>query len=290
MRNIACASLMALLLGSTAAVAASANDYRHDVTAYFANEWKVSPTDAVSLGVHDGDALLDDVSPAAHEAHARSLHDMQAKLRAIDASTLSPVDREDRDVLLARIDGQLLQLETIQGWRHNPALYVDLMTTAIYQLIERDFAPLKQRMASVIARETQIPSMLQQAKANLVAMPPVFIDVALENLDGADSFFGKDVPAAFEAITDPEAKKQLTASTKATLDAVASFKAFLLAEKPKANASFVLGRDTFQHLLATDLVNVPVERVLAAGRAQLARDRADFLGHRKETWDTECRL
>ena len=218
----------------------------------------------------------------AHEAHARALHDMQTRLRAIDASTLSPIDRDDRDVLLARIDGQLLQLETIQGWRHNPALYVDLMTTAIYQLIERDFAPLQQRMASVIARETQIPAMLQQAKANLVAMPPVFIDVALENLDGADSFFGKDVPAAFDAVTDPGLKQHLAASTKATLDAVASFKAFLLAEKPKANASFVLGRETFQHLLATDLVNVPVERVLAAGKAQLERDRANFLEVQKQ--------
>ena len=36
-----------------------------------------------------------------------------------------------------------------------------------------------------------------------------------------------------------------------------------------------------QHLLATDLVTVPVPRVMAVGRARLAKDRADFLATEK---------
>ena len=155
------------------------------------------------------------------------------------------------------------------------------MTGAIYSLIERDFAPLETRMRSVIARENEVPGMLAEARKNLTDMPPVFIDVALENLEGATGFLGKDVPEAFATISDAALKAQFAASTKAVLGAVAEYKAFLVAQKPSAHGSFVLGRDVLQHLLATDLVNVRVERVMAAGRAQLAKDRAAFLATEK---------
>jgi len=274
-----------LLYGSAlAALPAQASPTQDDqalVRAYFASEWKAYPVGATSLGVHDGAALLDDVSASAVQAEIARLEATKTALAALDARSLAPMDRDDRDVLAAQIDGQLLEYETVQQWRHNPATYVDLMTNAIYQLIERDFAPLPQRLRSVIAREQAIPAMLEQAKHNLADMPPVFIDVALENLGGADSFFGHDVPLAFAAITDQAQKAKLAASTKATLDAVAAYKAWLVAAKPDAHGSFVLGRESFQRLLASDMVNVPVERVLEAGRAQLQRDHDAFLATEK---------
>ena len=207
MRAMAGVVLATALIGPAAA--SPADDYRGLVKAYFDSEWKASPVGATSLGVHDGDALLDDVSAAANQAEAARLHASRNALAALDATGLAAIDRDDRDVLVAQIDGQLLEDETVQLWRHNPATYVDLMTTSIYQLIERDFAPLPERLRSVIAREQKIPAMLEQAKRNLVDMPPVFIDVALENLGGADSFFGHDVKLAFAAVTDDGQKAAL---------------------------------------------------------------------------------
>ena len=59
------------------------------------------------------------------------------------------------------------------------------------------------------------------------------------------------------------------------------YKAYLVAQKPNAHGSFVMGRDVLQRLLASDMVNVPVERVLEAGKAQLAKDRAVYLATEK---------
>jgi hypothetical protein len=155
------------------------------------------------------------------------------------------------------------------------------MTGAIYSLIERDFAPLPDRMRSVIARETLVPGMLAQARKNLTDMPPVFIDIALENLEGATSFFSKDVPEAFHTITDPVLRQQLTDSTKEILAALVEYTSFLVAQKPNAHGSFVLGREVLHHLLATDMINVPVDHVMAVGRAQLAKDHDAFLATEK---------
>jgi len=278
-RILACSAALALAFALEAHAAPST--YPSVVSDYFEGEWRASPTSATSAGRHDWDAQLDDVSATAHARQAARLTAILASLKAVNGALLSPIERDDRDILAARIGGQLLQEQTIQPWRHNPATYVDLMTSGVYSLIERDFAPLPDRMSSVIARERAIPAMLAAAKQNLGDMPPVFVDIALENLDGATGFIGKDVPSAFAEVNDPALKAGLGASTQAALAAMADYKAFLIARKPDAHGDFVLGRETLQRLLAADMVDVPVDQVMAAGRAQLAKDHAAFLATEK---------
>ncbi len=279
-RILACSAAIALSC-TMQAHAGAPGRYASLVKDYFDGTWRASPSQATSTGLHDWDSQLDDVSAAAHARETARLSSLMTRLRGLDVMKLSTQDRDDRDILVAEIDRQLLEEQTIQAWRHNPASYVDLMTGAIYSLIERDFAPLQSRMRSVIAREVLVPGMLAEARKNLTDMPPVFIDIALENLDGATSFFSKDVPEAFTSITDPTLRAQFADSTKAILAAVVEYKSFLTAQKPNAHGSFVLGRDVLRHLLATDMINVPVDHVMAVGRAQLAKDHDAFLATEK---------
>jgi len=265
-----------------AAQAASPTDtYNGIVKAYYVAQWQAHPASATVTGVHQYDGKLDDVTAAGVASEIARLKDTTAKLRAIDGSKLSLKDRDDRDVLLGVIDGQLLQEETLQSWKHDPGNYVNLLTYAVFGLMERDFAPIQQRMQDTIARENAMPAMLAAAKKNLADMPPVYIDVALDNLDGGISFLSTDVPAAFKDVKDASLQKQLAGSTRAAVDAAKDFKAWLTAQKPNAHGSFVLGRANLQRLLASDLVDVPVEKVLAAGEAQFQKDRADYLATEK---------
>jgi hypothetical protein len=279
-RRLACSAAL-FALGMAHAQAGAPGRFAGLVQEYFNGEWRASPVTATSTGLHDWDSQLDDVSAAAHAKELQRLTSVLTRLRGLDVVKLSPAERDDRDVLAAEIGRSLLEEQTIQRWRHDPSSYVDLITTAVYGLIERDFAPLEDRMRSVIARETLIPHALAEAQKNLTDMPPVFIDIALENLQGAQGFFSKDVPQAFASVTDPALKAKLKASTKSVLDAVADYTSFLQAQKPNAHGSFVLGPQVLQRLLATDMVNVPYDRVLAAGQKQLQKDRAAFLAEEK---------
>jgi Bacterial protein of unknown function (DUF885) len=270
-------ALLSTIGGTDAAPSSAATTYNSIVQGYFSAQWQAHPASATATGVHTYDADLDDVSAAGVAKEIARLKDTKAKLRTIDGAKLPAMDRDDRDVLAGAIDGQLLQEETIQTWRHDPGNYVNLLTYAAFGLIERDFAPLPDRMKNAIARETKMPAMLAAAKKNLADMPPVFIDVALDNLDGGISFLSKDVPEAFKSVNDPALQKKLAESTKAAVAAAMDFKAWLTAQKPNAHGSFVLGRANLQRLLESDLIDVPVEKVLAAGEAQLAKDRAAYL-------------
>ena len=271
----------AIFLFAFTADAVAAQNYPDIVKQYFDDAFRASPTFTTAMGLHDRDAQLDDVSAGAHAREAARLTSVVTALHAVDGAGLSPMDRDDRDILAAEIDGHLLEEQTVQQWRHNPATYVDLMTSAVFSLIERDFAPLPDRMHSAIARENKIPAMLADAKRNLTDVPSVYVDIALENLDGAIGFLRKDVPVAFASVKDASLQAQLAASTKAAVDAATDYKAWLNALKPKAHGSFMIGRAGLQRLLASDMVNVPVEQVLAAGRAQLAKDHAAYLATEK---------
>jgi hypothetical protein len=175
---------------------------------------------ATRLGVHRGDGRLDDVSLANIAVQAGRLHAEQAELAALDPAALSPSERDDRDILSAAIARELLDDETIQPWRHDPDSYVSLAVNAVYDLIDRDFAPLPERMRAAVSRERAMPALFALAEAQLADVPQPFLDIAREDLDGSFDFVGKDAPSAFASVDDQGLQDELAASTTAALAAM----------------------------------------------------------------------
>lgn len=268
-----CAMLLAFCAGAASAQAPTLKSISES---YFAEQAKASPSWATAQGWHQYDDQLDDVTPAAHQAAIKREQDALAAVAALDDAKLSPMDRDDKAIFVAWLKGQLLEDETIQMWRRNPDQYVGLALGAVNALVDRDFAPLDERLKLTVARENAIPKMLKDAQALLSDVPPVYIEMALENLDGAVEFLKVNIPQAFAEIKDPNLKAELAASTRKSVAAFAGFKAALVKMKPKAHGQFALGRDKFIGILQSDLIDATPEQVLAAGEAQLARDRAAF--------------
>ncbi len=270
-------SAVLLCLASTAAARAVVPQYDDIVRAYFAAEFAAHPVNATALGLHDGDARMDAVSADFHAGEVVRLHATLTQLGAVDVSRLTQSQRNDRDVLAGEIGGELLEEEHVQQWRHNPDIYVSLATNGPYTLIARDFAPAATRLRAAIAREQAIPAILAAARQNLTDMPPVFIEIGLEDARGAADFLAHDLPAAFAQVHDKVLQSELARSTRAAVAACNDFTKWLTAQKKTAHGSFVLGADNYRRLLDADLIDLTPDQVLAAGRAQLKRDRDDFL-------------
>ncbi len=264
-----------------AQAAPRSREFSQAITAYYTADWAAHPVTATALGKHAGDAKLDDVTAAAFAANTARLHAMQTRLAAIDPAKLTVTERDDRDVLLGEIDRTLLQDEDLQSWRHDPNVYVGLASSAVFPLMARDVAPIADRLHNVIAREAAIPAMLTVARSNLTAMPPIFVEVALENAEGAADFFAHDVPLAFATGGTPAARAALHTASANAARALQDFHTWLLAAEKTANGDFRLGTQRLQRMLASDLIPMTPAQVLAAGNAQLARDRTDFLATAK---------
>jgi len=159
--------------------------------------FKSNPTQGTAAGFHQYDNQLEDYSRASLDRQVATLKGFQKLVGKIDLQQLSAEQKIDQRLLLNDINARLLSLENIRPWEKNPDQYSSGITSSIFVIMARTFAPPEQRLKSVIAREKQVPAVFQAARQNLKNPPPIYVDVALEQIPGIVSFFQKDVPEAF---------------------------------------------------------------------------------------------
>ena len=172
---------------------ALADHYFSDVVFHF------GPTNATQIGFHQYDTKLEDYSRAGVESEIAALRGYEQKFDSFPAAGLDESTQGDLAIMRDNIKGNLLELETIRGWEKNPDNYSSGITNSAFVLMERDFAPVDERLRSLIAREKQMPAVFTAARQNLKNPPRIYTEIALEQLPDIISFFQHDVPDAFKA-------------------------------------------------------------------------------------------
>ena len=239
------------------------------------------PSSATPTGFHEWDAKLEDGSAKSYQMRIAALHEFDKRLAKLRADKLTESDAIDAELIDAAIKSELLDLETLQTWKQNPMGYVGLPGEAIDGLMKRNFAPHKERLRSVIARLRGVPVVLGSMRENVSNPPKEFTDLAVRIAEGSVGFFTDTVPGwAKESLTGDEAlSKEFNeangAAAKAMKDAAAWLKNDLL---PRSKGKYAIGAENFsKKLLYDDMVDTPLDKVLAIGEANLAKDYAAFV-------------
>jgi uncharacterized protein (DUF885 family) len=244
-----------------------------------------APSAGTQTGFHQYDAQLEDFSRQAIDAEIAALKDFERRIEAIrpDGSTADfvPADfvpRSDREIVLSNIRSQLLTLETIRPWEKNADNYSSTCANAAFVLMERKFAPPDDRLRSLIAREKQMPALLDAARVNLKNPPHIFTEIAIEQLPDIVSFFEHDVPQAFADAQDPALKAEFAQTNAAVISALTDYLAWLKTDLlARSNGDFRIGADTFHKKLEYDeMVDLPLDKLLEIGWADLRENQAHF--------------
>jgi uncharacterized protein (DUF885 family) len=238
----------------------------------------LNPTLATEEGVHRFDDRLEDYSRAGIEQNIRTLHGYEHRMAAVDAAQLSERAAGNRELLLSNIRSSLLTLEVIRPWEKNPDYYSSGINTSAFVIMEREFAPVDERLRLVIARERKMPDVLQAARRNLRNPPQIYTQIALEQLPGIESFFASDLPTAFAAADDVALKSEFTRVNAQVLGALKRYEAWLRRDLlPRSNGDFRIGAKTFSAKLQYDeMVDTPLDRLLEIGYGDLRRNQAEF--------------
>ena len=246
--------------------------------------FKYSPTAGTSAGFHQYDTQLEDFSAAATARQVAALHDFEKKIAALDVAALDAEPAADRDILLNQIRNTLLQLEVIRPSEKNPDTYSGGVTNSIFTLMERPYAPVNTRLRAAIARERLIPAVFAEARKNLKNPPKIYTEIAIEQIDGLVSFFEHDVPSAFAEADDAAAKADFAKSNAAVIEALKSYGAWMRSDLlPRSNGDFRYGAETFRKALSySEMVDLPLDRLLAIGMDDLHRNQAEFARVAKE--------
>jgi len=240
--------------------------------------FKYAPTAGTSAGFHQYDEQLEDYSRAGIGKQVADLQTYEKKFEAIDPTALDAPVAADRAMVISNIKSTLLTLRTVRPWEKNPDWYSSNLTNSIYVLISRRFASPDVRLRSVVEREKQIPAALADARVNLKNPPQIYTQIALEQLPDIISFFQNDVPSAFPDAKDPDLKAEFSKSNAAVIAALQSYQTWVKADLlPRSNGDFRLGAATFAEKLKDDeMVDIPLDRLLQIGYADLHKNQAEF--------------
>jgi uncharacterized protein (DUF885 family) len=275
------ASLTALAQPHHAAPATTGNDkvFTSLADQYFDKYYfKFNPSQGTAAGFHQYDSQLEDYSRASLDQQITTLKSFQKVVAKIDPQQLSQAARVDHTLVLDDINARLLTLENIRPWEKNPDQYSSGITNSIFVIMARTFAPPAERIKSVIAREKQVPAVFQAARQNLKNPPPIYVDVALEQIPGLISFFQKDVPEAFKDVKDPALLAQFQSANQKVMDELKSYGQWMEKElKPQAHGDFRLGADNYsKKLLYDEDVDISLARLLEIGMANLRLNQQAF--------------
>src|SRR5438094_5568868 len=276
--SVAAAVLLAACSGTQTRREGAEDDLSALADRYFDEViFKYSPTRATRAGRPQYAARLADPSRAAVDAQVAALQDFE---RRLDAVKVAPGSTEavDRELLLSDVRGSLLELTTVRGWEKDPDVYSGGITASAFAIMSRNFAPADERLRSLIAREKQMPRVLEIARQNLKNPPRRYTEIALEQLPGILSFFEKDVPAAFKEAKDESTLREFAQTNAQVLTALRAYQEFLRADLlPRSSGDYRLGAETYRKkLLFEETVDLPLDRLLEIGMADLRKNQREF--------------
>ena len=238
----------------------------------------LTPVAATAAGyhVHDKrrlDGLWDDYSVAGIARARRFNEELLHRLDALNGAALDAERAADLEIVRDNVSLNLLEIDRIRDYRHNPTIYVELVGNGLYSPYVLDYAPPEERFRHIIHRLQGIPALMAQARANLLDAPEVWNRVAREENDGNIELVDKTLRAAAPAAL---AGEYATAAAPA-LAALRDFSEYLAKTLSAHTSDWRLGKDNYErkcrYVLHTD--RTP-EQLLAAAEADLAATRAEM--------------
>jgi uncharacterized protein (DUF885 family) len=209
-----------MLTGLSTGCASRVTSFEQATSDFVYSSLALSPVSATAAGyhVHQGqalDELLDDYSPEGITRQHNFYTGVNSRLQEFDPAQLSAEERADYGMISDQISLALLELDSIQSYKHNPTIYVELVGNALFTPYSLNYAPKTERYRQIVKRLEAIPVLMDQAKANLVDAPEVWNHVAREENEGnitmIEQTLRKDVPADLTPDYERAARLAVTA-------------------------------------------------------------------------------
>ena len=145
-----------------AAVKLNFNDYSQQ----FIDElWTLSPTWALYSGKHVNDGYLEIPNQQSRDNTLAFVDKQQTALAQFDPLTLTANQQIDYKLLVNLVESMKWDVQRFKSWQWDPSNYN--VSGGFAQIINEDFAPLDERLISVIARLENVPAYYEAARSNI---------------------------------------------------------------------------------------------------------------------------
>jgi uncharacterized protein (DUF885 family) len=235
------------------------------------------PIDAVYLGFHEYDGKIPDLSMNSINKELERLKRFDQLLAGYDTAYLSKKAYFDLRILHYGIKDEIFNMMDMQSYTNNPITYASALDLSIY--LNRNFAPLEERVKSIIAIENKASEVFNAAKSNLNdSLPKPYLEIAIPAVKGSIIYLQTDMANAVKDLENDSIKALFDAANNKIIEGLKDFVNYLEKEKqPKAIDRFAIGKEKYEKMLA-DLegITIPVDSILKKGLSELKKEQKVF--------------
>lgn len=153
--------------------------------------WVESPTWALYSGFHKYDGVLKVPNEQSRQASLNFVNKQSALLAGFDKASLPAGLVTDYRLIENLIGEMRWNIETFKSWQWNPSSYN--VSGGFAQIINEDFAPLDERLISVLSRMENVPAYYAAARENINNPTLEHTQLAIMQNEGAFSVFNNDL-------------------------------------------------------------------------------------------------
>jgi len=228
------------------------------------------PLEATALGFHEFDGRINEYTRLAIDAELARLVRFEDRLQKFDIAKLGPRAAIDLRLLQAAIKKELFLIRDLAMYEQNPMVYARALDVGVY--VKRKYAPIEDRVRSIIIVENQASNIIIAAKTNLAeVLPKPHVELAIQLARGASEFLKKELIEGLVDLKDESLRTAFMQSNRRAATALSDYAAWLEKEKlPKATPAFAIGEEKYQRFLAqVELIDLPPAKILELGLAEL---------------------
>lgn len=257
-------------------------------TAFIDALWQVAPTWALYSGYHKYDGILEVADEAQRAKTLAFVNTQREKLQSFDTKSLSTSELIDYRLIENLLNSVEWEQTRFRSWQWDPSGYN--VAGGFAQIINEDFAPLDERLRSVVSRLENVPAFYDAARKNIKDPTLEHTELALLQNQGAFSVFNDELVAkvAASGLTDAE-KALFTQRFDAAVTAINEHISWLetLSNNLKANGArdFRIGEALYEEKFALDIQSGMTAKALYdKASADMVRVHAEMARITKEIW------
>src|SRR5437660_4421032 len=206
------------------------SEYEAVAEEFIKGHFTARPLLGTAMGLHEYDGKITDYSHLALDAELSRLKRFEDRLQKFDLNKLSQRQSIDLRILQAAIAKEIFQREAMSIYERDPMVYARAADVNVY--IKRNFAPLEDRVRSIVAIESQVPNIIIAAKTNLDSvLPKPYVELAIQIAKGSADFLRKNLVETIAELKDERIRTAFLGSNRKAAAALSDYAAWLEREK-----------------------------------------------------------
>ncbi len=212
---------------------------------------ELDPVGATEMGLHTWDDRFADNSPDAIEGAYTEMRDHLSRFASTPTSGFSLDALIDYEVILHLLQSTIWAHEVFRKYRRDPGYHIGQISTGIFLLLVRQYAPLEVRLRSLLGRIESIPKFMENARNCIEPseVPRIWAEIALEQVEQIPNLILRIVPQIASS-AEETIQSDLKREGRKAVAAIEDFKRYISDEVlGRASGDYALGKGAFDEML-----------------------------------------